>query len=650
MAVYKVTDKDSLVKAISTAKSGDVIDVQKNIDLGGSLLNIRYKNYDADNPLTITSTTGATIEGETSTRDSSNITFENLTFSLANTKLQTPTDATDKVMRVTNAEGITFDNVTFAGRMVTQAEINAMAADGVTSFGWARAGHGSGQGMIIDGGKDITIVNSEFHSLLNGIITQRAGDSPVTNLTVKDSYFHDMRSDGIQGGDQLNTVITGNVFENFAPYATDHGDFIQYWAANGKNGITNFQVSDNVFVQTDNSYMQTIFGNYSLRSYDSFEGNDFNDFSISGNTIFSSHSHGISLEGVDGFEIVDNILVPNAMGLDGDTGDFVKTVYVPRINITHVGPNATSAQSFDLANDIIINSSGQKVETRFARDGVIEGNVLTGGVYGGDIRFSSDDFTTTADDHITFSSSGLNIKVGDNDSIGFSGSSASAVAARAAYNELFDELLTISSNTKLTIADRYALYREAFGDYAAAVGSDWDDNSGSSSGGSSGGGTGGGTGGGVVIPPINQDDRTDDDIVDDFDWVEVSGQTVVGNADAAIKVTGSGWTSTGLGNGSYQVAVEDVEGYRHYGIQHRISGFDDDDVLDLSFVFADADVDASNVSDYIKVQYVNSRSDSFSYLSFDLDGDGKFVENSIKIDGDFRDLADLIDSGHLYLG
>lgn len=652
MTVYQVSDQKSLQQAIASAKGGDVIDVQKDIDLSG-LLTIRYKNFTADDPLTIKSSTGATIEGQLVTRDSSHIVFEDLSLSIADSPLLTPTDATDKIMRVINSTDITFDGVTFEGRMVSQGEIKAMTANGVTNFAWARADHASGVGMTIDGSKNVTIQNSEFHSLLSGVGMQRAANGAVENTTIKDSYFHDLRSDGIQGGDHLNTTITGNVFENFDPYTTDHADFIQYWAAYGKYGIENMQISDNVFIQTDAASVQTIFGGYSLRAGDSFDGNEFEDFSVTGNTIFSSHSHGITLQGVDGFEIVGNILVPNQMGLNPDTGSFVKTVYVPRVNITHPGADADKAKFLDILNDYVTNAAGVKSETRFARDGIIQDNILTGGVYGGDIRFTTDKISTTDDDHVTFSPDGLNINVADNASILFSGTSAAALAARAAYGVLSHELEAISSKTGLSISQRYDLYRDAFADYAAATGNDWDGktatpggNGGSGSGGTGGGNTGGG--GTVTPPPLDQDDDIDD--VDDFDWIDVSGMTTLGNDDASVKVVGSHWTSTTFGSGSYKLAIEDADGYRHFGIQHFVWGFDDDDVLDLSLIFDGLDIDASNVADYVKAEYMRTKTSEFTYLSFDVDGDGTFDSRAIKIEGDFSDLAALIDNGHLYLG
>ena len=162
------------------------------------------------------------------------------------------------------------------------------------------------KGMEIRSSAHVSVENVEFTALARGLAITESAD-----VAVSKSEFHEIRSDGVDIVGSRNVVMDENYFHDFHPWRGvrsgqgDHPDFIQLIPWGDGVGIDNLTISDNVMLQGDGGWAQTIFGWAANR------GDVFSNIEISGNFIQNSHIHGIALGDVVNASIHDNILIPS---------------------------------------------------------------------------------------------------------------------------------------------------------------------------------------------------------------------------------------------------------------------------------------------------------------------------------------------------
>jgi Ca2+-binding RTX toxin-like protein len=266
MTSHTVTNTAQFLVSLSTAQEGDTIYLAPGTydsilvrSLGN--IGVTVTSLDSDNPAILT---GVTMS------DTSGVRFSEVVF-------ESPADVTN-AFRFSSVSDITFSGVVFRG------PDNLGSGDEVSP-------------LLIRSSSDITIVQSEFYNVWHGVKLL-----DVDGIIITGSYFHDIRTDGIRGGGVSNAVITNNFFTDFNPIGNDHPDAIQFWSTNQDEAGRNLIISDNLIVRGEGSPIQGIF----IR--DTFDTLPFENVSITGNIVLGGLYNGISVGGLIGGEITNNIV------------------------------------------------------------------------------------------------------------------------------------------------------------------------------------------------------------------------------------------------------------------------------------------------------------------------------------------------------
>ncbi|MEI4473694.1 right-handed parallel beta-helix repeat-containing protein [Frigidibacter sp. MR17.24] len=230
--------------------------------------------------------------------DAANLTFDGLTFDYT---FQEGDKEYTQPFAVFGSSNITIANSTFDGDV----------ASGIST---AADGYGSGWGLRISGGDNITLSNNEISGFMRGIVAADA-----TNLTFSDNDIHDLRMDGMNFSAVQGVVIENNYIHDFAgsPTSGDHCDMIQFWTNGTTVPNTDIVIRGNVLDIGDGTKTQGIFmrneevdlGRAGTEMY-------YQNVVIEQNTIYNSMVNGIALGAATGVLISDNTLL-QVTGSDG---------------------------------------------------------------------------------------------------------------------------------------------------------------------------------------------------------------------------------------------------------------------------------------------------------------------------------------------
>lgn len=271
MATIKVTNSAQFAAALKTAKAGDTIALAP-----GTYADVVIKGLAPDGPIRITSadaTNPATLTGLTVTA-SANLTFDHLIM-----KSTGGVEAVNgRAFMVVGSSNVTFDHVEFAGQKLgAQAET---------------------MGLFVRNSATVTVSNSEFHDLKHGV-----SFLDNTGVTVTQTTFHDIRTDGIRGGGNSNVLFSKNLFTDFHPAELDHADAIQLWTSGTTTSASNIVVSDNLIVRGDGEPIQGIFFR------DQVGNVPFKNLTITGNLVIGGTYNGITADGVANGTVSGNVVL-----------------------------------------------------------------------------------------------------------------------------------------------------------------------------------------------------------------------------------------------------------------------------------------------------------------------------------------------------
>jgi Ca2+-binding RTX toxin-like protein len=152
-------------------------------------------------------------------------------------------------------------------------------------------------GFLIRSSSDVTIDKSEFRELSFAV-----SHMDVQGLAVRDSTFHDLRSDGVRGGGSSNVTITGNVFHDFHPITGDHPDAIQFWTNGTTANVHDILVRDNLVYRGAGQPMQGVFMG------DEVAGVFYEHVTVEGNLISGGMFHGINIASAHDVTISGNVV------------------------------------------------------------------------------------------------------------------------------------------------------------------------------------------------------------------------------------------------------------------------------------------------------------------------------------------------------
>ncbi len=152
--------------------------------------------------------------------------------------------------------------------------------------------------LMVRASRKITVSNSRFSALQHGIAMLE-----LDGMAVLNNEFHNIRTDGVRGGEVSNIEIAGNVFTDFHPAPKDHPDAIQLWSTPKNGMMANIHIHDNLVVRGTGYPTQGVF----LR--DVKNGRPFKNVVIEGNMVMGGLFNGIAINGVQGGRITDNIVL-----------------------------------------------------------------------------------------------------------------------------------------------------------------------------------------------------------------------------------------------------------------------------------------------------------------------------------------------------
>ncbi len=269
MSTINASNTSEFLSALRAAKPGDTIQLAS-----GTYSNVVIKGLNISGDINITSADAGkpAVLTDMQVLSSSGLNFSNLEFKVDPNGASNP-------FRVTDSKDIHFNNLNVHGSL-----------DGTPSNDTAA--------MLIRTSSDVSVTNSEFQQLSNGL-------SQLDNngLTISGNSFHDIRIDGVRGGGSSNVTITKNFFTDFYRQPGDHPDAIQFWTTNTTTPGKNITVTDNVFVRGDGTPVQGVF------MKDEVGNLPFENVKISGNMIIGAAYNGISIKGGKNVEVVNNTVL-----------------------------------------------------------------------------------------------------------------------------------------------------------------------------------------------------------------------------------------------------------------------------------------------------------------------------------------------------
>ncbi len=252
--------------ALLHASAGDTIQLAAGVYDGVTVNNINTTG------VTITSAdpnAPATLHGFY-INNSSGLTFSNLVFSTEGSSDPYP-------FRVNSSNNIVFTNLSVHGSMDGNPQDDQ-------------------SGIYIGSSTNVTVKNSEFQELANGII-----HSNSNNILIDSNYIHDIGTDGIHGGGTSNITISNNHISDFHTEDGQHPDAIQFWTVNTTTSAENITVTGNLIDRGDGDIQQGIFlGNEAGITYE--------NVNIANNTIIGGLYNGISVGTADGVTVSGNVV------------------------------------------------------------------------------------------------------------------------------------------------------------------------------------------------------------------------------------------------------------------------------------------------------------------------------------------------------
>lgn len=269
MSVSTVSTSAELNQAIAAAQGGDTI-----LLAPGEYAGVRVNGLKFDTAVTIRSAdpNNEAVLKEFEVYSSKGVQFSGLEFSSVN--------ATEYyAFRVTKSESVVFTDINIHGSLD-----NNPANDR--------------SGFLISNSTNVTIENSVFRQLGNGIVHQ-----DNVGLTFSGNTFTQLRTDGIHGGGAQQITIARNTFTDFSPADGDHPDAIQFFTRGMTTSSRDIMISDNVVTRGDGKIVEGIF------FMDETGVMPFKNVTIVRNLVAGGMYDGITVLNVDGFTVTGNTVL-----------------------------------------------------------------------------------------------------------------------------------------------------------------------------------------------------------------------------------------------------------------------------------------------------------------------------------------------------
>ena len=361
-----------------------------DLDLEG----VTIKSADPDNPAVFTT---MALHGV------SNLTIDGVifdyTFSAGDVSYTKP-------FLVSDSTNITITNSVFDGDV----------ASGVSEVD---DGYGYAYGLVVRNSTGVTISDNDFHTWLRGAVF-----SGSTGLTITGNEVHDIRSDGMDFVAVQDVLIEDNYFHDFrASYdSSDHRDMIQFWTNGSSRPSTDITINSNIFDIGEGSSTQSIF----MRNEEVDTGRAgtemyYQNITITNNTIYNGHLHGITVGETDGLVIANNSVI--AVTDQNNPNVSSSAVWIPTIRV------ASASINVEITENAVAKITGYTDQSSWA----VVGNVLIQNTDPHASGYYGDVFITSSMD----ASSGVHTYIalpgGILDTSGAGSSETAAITELAAY-------------------------------------------------------------------------------------------------------------------------------------------------------------------------------------------------------------------------
>jgi Ca2+-binding RTX toxin-like protein len=264
VATITVKNADDLNAALLHVNPGDTIQLAAGVYDGVEVNNIN--------------TTGVTITSADPNapatlhsfyiNSSSGLTFSNMVFSTEGSGDPYP-------FRINSSNNITLTNLSVHGSMDGNPQDDQ-------------------SGVYIGNSTNVTIKNSEFQELANGIV-----HSNSDNILIDGNYIHDIGTDGIHGGGTSDITISNNHISDFHTVDGQHPDAIQFWTANTTASVENITITGNLIDRGNGDILQGVFMGNEV-------GLVYENVNIANNTVIGGMYNGIAVGVADGVTISGN--------------------------------------------------------------------------------------------------------------------------------------------------------------------------------------------------------------------------------------------------------------------------------------------------------------------------------------------------------
>jgi hypothetical protein len=207
-----------------------------------------------------------------------------------------------KGLNLQNVQGLTLAGLEFSASCGTG--FNPLIAYGSKNLRFEGLNiHGDNNcwaGLLIRESSQVVVTRSEFHHLGVGLSRLNAA-----HVDIIDNSFHDIASDGVNGGGGSFINIIGNRFTDFRPSNGAHPDAIQVWTTRTKDVTTDIVISGNVYTRGPGGISTVAQGIFVTADSNAGEPR-LARVKITGNVLLGGMFNGITVQGVDGAEISGN--------------------------------------------------------------------------------------------------------------------------------------------------------------------------------------------------------------------------------------------------------------------------------------------------------------------------------------------------------
>lgn len=303
MAIYRVDDQSELNEALQRARGGDSILLSagryEKLELNSGQNSMRHVKFGSTVTIASEDDARPAVIGSLNVRGAANVEISGVTFD--------HTGQTGSPFRISESSDITIRDSVFDGH------------DG-------RNGFGSGNGLMVSRSSDIVVEDNVTFNFANGFAF-----SNTSGIVMEGNDVSRMSNDGARFAGVTDVRIEDNTFhDQDSPSSLRHKDAIQFWTSDREGPSREVVIRGNDFTNAEVAH--TIFMGNELARTDATKG--YRDILVEDNMIRGGHSHGISIEHVNGAVIRGNVL-------DRAPGVQDRPLYTPIINVGDKSVNVT---------------------------------------------------------------------------------------------------------------------------------------------------------------------------------------------------------------------------------------------------------------------------------------------------------------------